>query len=160
VEQTSAVTTATPIEELFRREGPRLWHTVLAFSGGRRDVADDAVAEAFARAIEQQGRVRRMEPWLYRVALNVAKRELKRRGREAPLDGVDLAGPDAEHPEPVRALRQLSPGQRTALYLHYQEDLPVKEVARLMATTPAVVKVHLSRGRKRLRELLGGDDDA
>lgn len=154
-----AVEAVTPIEDLYRREASRLWHTVLAMAGGRRDIADDAVAEAFARAIEHEGRIRKPEPWLYRVALNIAKRELKRGARQMPLDGVDVVGEEPEPREPIGALGRLSPGQRAALYLHYEEDLPVRDVARLMGTSPAVVKVHLSRGRKRLRELLGGDVD-
>ena len=52
------------------------------------------------------------------------------------------------------ALAQLPPGQRAALFLHYQADLPTREVARLMGTSAAVVRVHLMRGRRRLAELL------
>jgi RNA polymerase sigma-70 factor, ECF subfamily len=147
------------VQDLFDEVAPRLWRVVLASAGGRRDVADDAVAEAFARAIEHGDRIRDPAPWLYRVALNLAARELRYRGRLTSIDGVE---PAVEVPLPsdlVRMLRSLSPGQRAAVYLHYQEDLPVREVARLMGTSPAVVKVHLYRGRARLRELLGGDDD-
>jgi DNA-directed RNA polymerase specialized sigma24 family protein len=46
--------------------------------------------------------------------------------------------------------------------LHHEADLPVGEVARVMGTSVAAVKVHLFRGRRRLRELLGSEevDDA
>jgi DNA-directed RNA polymerase specialized sigma24 family protein len=44
------------------------------------------------------------------------------------------------------------------VYLHYQADLPVAEVARLIGTSTAAVKVHLMRGRRRLAELLGDDE--
>jgi RNA polymerase sigma-70 factor (ECF subfamily) len=53
------------------------------------------------------------------------------------------------------ALRQLSPSQRAAVYLHYEADLAVREVASLMGTSVAAVKVHLMRGRRRLASLLG-----
>jgi RNA polymerase sigma-70 factor (ECF subfamily) len=149
-----------PVEDLFREVAPRLWHTVLAYAGGRRDIADDAVSEAFARAIEHGGVVRNPAPWLYRVALNIAARELKRGARLTPLDGVDESGPTIEQGGVAEMLQSLSPGQRAAVYLHYQEDLPIKEVARLMGTSVAVVKVHLYRGRARLRASLGGEDDA
>jgi RNA polymerase sigma factor (sigma-70 family) len=59
----------------------------------------------------------------------------------------------------LHALRALSPGQRAAVYLHYQADLPVREVASLMGTSAAVVKVHLSRGRRRLQALLSDRDE-
>jgi RNA polymerase sigma-70 factor (ECF subfamily) len=66
-----------------------------------------------------------------------------------------MVGPS---PDLLRALRHLSPAQRAAVYLHYQADLPVREVARLTGTSSASVKVHLSRGRKRLAEMLGEDE--
>lgn len=57
------------------------------------------------------------------------------------------------------ALRKLSPSQRAAAFLHYEADLPVREVARLMGTSVAAVRVHLMRGRRRLADLLGEHDD-
>jgi RNA polymerase sigma factor (sigma-70 family) len=57
------------------------------------------------------------------------------------------------------ALRQFSPSQRAAVFLHYQADLPVREVAKLMGTSAAAVRVHLMRGRRRLADLLGEHDD-
>jgi hypothetical protein len=64
------------------------------------------------------------------VALNSAARELKRGGRLAPLDRVDEAGVPAEPDAVWEMLQSLSPGQRAAIYLHYQEDLPVRDVPR------------------------------
>jgi len=44
------------------------------------------------------------------------------------------------------------------VYLHYQADLPVREVAQAMGTSVAAVKVHLHRGRTRLRTMLGTEE--
>ena len=52
-------------ERLFREVGPILWRTIYAYSGGRRAVADDAVAETFARALERRNTIRNPVPWLY-----------------------------------------------------------------------------------------------
>jgi RNA polymerase sigma factor (sigma-70 family) len=135
-------------DELYRRAGPRLWRAVLAYTGGRRELTDDVVAEAFARTIE---------PYLYRVAFRLAAAELRR--AHTVSDVPDLPGkPDPEVSELFDALRALSPGQRAAVFLRYHADLPVSEVARLMGTSSAVVRVHLMRGRRRLAELLGDDD--
>jgi RNA polymerase sigma-70 factor (ECF subfamily) len=150
-------------DEIWRVSGATIWRAVYAYSGGRRDVADDAVAEAFARAIARGEAVRDPLRYLFRIAFRVASAELARGGTEMgevhettgsvdpTMDGV---------PDLLRALRQLSPSQRAAVYLHYRADLPVREVARLMATSSAAVKVHLMRGRRRLAELLGEEDDA
>jgi RNA polymerase sigma-70 factor, ECF subfamily len=133
-----------------------LWQAILAYSGGRTAVADDAVAEAFARAIQRDSQVRDPKAYLYRVAFRLAASELRRDGTataisdqaiEDELPLVDL-GP---------ALRRLSPSQRAAVFLHYEADLPIREVARLMGTSGAAVRVHLSRGRRRLASLLQED---
>jgi RNA polymerase sigma-70 factor (ECF subfamily) len=142
-------------DAIWRDIGPTLWRAVLAYSGGRRDVADDAVAEAFARAIERDRQIREPRAYLYRVAFRIAAAELRRDGA-APERDVPL---EDEHPlaDLAPALRRLSPSQRAAVYLHYVADLPVRELASLMGTSSAAVRVHLMRGRRRLAELLGED---
>jgi RNA polymerase sigma-70 factor (ECF subfamily) len=145
-------------DELYRKAGPRLWRAVLAYTGGRRELTDDVVAEAFARTLERASSVRAFEPYLYRVAFRLAASELRRAPTVASVpDSASILDPELS--ELFDALRTLSPGQRAAVFLRYQADLPVAEVARLMGTSSAVVRVHLMRGRRRLAELLGGDDD-
>ena len=144
-------------EQLFRQAAPGLWRTIFAFAGGRAAVADDAVAEAFARALVRVGQIREPVPWLYRTAFRIAVEELRRKEPEAgpePRAAAAAAGLEALVP----ALRELSPAQRAAVVLHYEADLPVREVAERMGTSVAAVKVHLFRARRRLRELLGEEE--
>ena len=142
-------------DAIWRDIGPTLWRAILAYSGGRRDVADDAVAEAFARAIERDRQIHEPRAYLYRIAFRIAAAELRRDGacpeRDVPLEDEHLLADLAP------ALRRLSPSQRAAVYLHYVADLPVREVATLMGTSYTAVRVHLMRGRRRLAELLGED---
>jgi len=63
-------------------------------------------------------------------------------------------------PDLLRALTELTPAQRAVVYLHYRADMPVREVAHLTGMSVASVKVHLMRGRRRLAQLLGEEDDA
>lgn len=146
---------------LYRTVGPVLWRAIYAYSGSQRDVADDAVAEAFARAIQHDGAIRQPRSWLYRTAFRIAAAELRRTRSQTEV-GERAYDPPGELAEVTAALRKLSPNQRAAVYLHYRADLPIREVARLMGISVAAVKVHLHRGRKRLRELLGTEevDDA
>jgi RNA polymerase sigma-70 factor (ECF subfamily) len=141
---------------LYREIGPQLWRAILAYSGGRRDVADDAVGEAFARAMESRVRIRSPYPWLYRTAFRIAAADLRREVRDGPEEGAYLDDPATG--DLMRAMRQLSPKARAAIYLHYQADLPIREVARLTGSSVAAVKVQLHRGRSRLRELLGTEE--
>ena len=147
---------APGFEQLFRQAAPGLWRTIFAYAGGRAAVADDAVAEAFARALERIGQIREPVPWLYRTAFRIAAEELRRKEPQiGPQPTVAVAaGLEALIP----ALRELSPAQRAAVVLHYEADLPVREVAERMGTSVATVKVHLFRARRRLRELLSEEE--
>jgi hypothetical protein len=44
---------AVDYEQVFRDAGPGLWRAIYAFAAGQSAVADDAVAEAFACALER-----------------------------------------------------------------------------------------------------------
>lgn len=145
-------------EELFRTAAPRLWSAIYAYSGGSRTIADDVVAEAFARLIRHDRSIRAPEAWLYRTAFRLAAAELRARKRDRPP--VEEGEPvDHRAFEVLLAMRALSPGQRAAVFLHYQADLPVRAIARITGTSPATVKVQLHRGRARLRQLLSDDEE-
>ena len=154
--------TAHDYDTIWRESGATLWRAVYAYAGGQREVADDAVAEAFARAMSRDGEVRDPLAYLYRIAFRVASAELARRKREeADVPEQQIADPNQNGvPDLLGALRTLPPAQRAAVYLHYRVDLPVREVAHLTGMSTAAVKVHLMRGRRRLRELLGTEDEA
>jgi RNA polymerase sigma-70 factor, ECF subfamily len=145
------------IERLYREEGPNVWRAVLAYAGGRREIADEAVAEAFARAIVYEGRIRRPVGWLYQVAFRLAAAEMRRQ-RWPDTETGDVAVDPPEVLGVFEALRRLTPNQRAAVVLFHEVDLPVSEVASRMGVSAATVRVHLFRGRKRLRELLGDEE--
>jgi RNA polymerase sigma-70 factor (ECF subfamily) len=148
-------------EAVFREHADGVFRTLYAFTAGRRALAEEATAEAFARAIAHAETIRDPVAWIYRAAFRIALDELRRERRdvrEPEGRADDAAGLGAL----VHALRELSPNQRAAVVLRYEADLPVQEIARRMGTSAATVRVHLHRGRKRLRELLGAEevDDA
>jgi DNA-directed RNA polymerase specialized sigma24 family protein len=102
--------------------------------------------------------VRDPERWVWRAAFRVAAGELKERRKGAVTETVV----SYEMEEPARdlivALGALSEKQRAAVVLHDAIGYPAKDVARIIGSTPAAVRVHLMRGRRRLRGLLGDDD--
>jgi RNA polymerase sigma-70 factor, ECF subfamily len=147
-------------EKLYRDSGPALWRAIYGFAGGRRQVAEDAVAEAFARAIEHADEIRSPLPWLYRTAFRLASRELQRERRRPPMLPEPVPGIDpAEVQDVLRALEGLSPNQRASVLLHDEEGFTGPEVGRLLGISAATVRVHLFRGRRRLRELLGSEEE-
>jgi RNA polymerase sigma-70 factor, ECF subfamily len=140
------------LEALYRAEAQRLWRSLVGYTGSR-DIADEAVAEAFARALHQPGSIRDPRAWIWRVAFRIAAAELRRRPTpEGPE--LAVAEPSADGADLVAALRRLSDRQRLALVMHDYADRPASEISAILGCSTATVYVHLSRGRRRLRELL------
>jgi DNA-directed RNA polymerase specialized sigma24 family protein len=81
------------IERLYRESAPQLWRSIYGFAGGRRHLAEDAVAEAFARAIERANQIRDPLAWIYRTAFRIASRELQREKRLPPPAPDPVPGP-------------------------------------------------------------------
>ncbi len=143
---------------LYQDEGSRLWRAVFAY-GGDTEVASDAVAEAFAQCIRRGDEVRDPRAWVWRSAFRIAAGELKERGRHQELGTEERPH---EIPEEVGDLMTLIAGlprqQRAALVLRHYAGYDTREVAQIIGTSQATVRVHLSRGRRRLRELLEDTD--
>jgi RNA polymerase sigma factor (sigma-70 family) len=120
------------------------------------DVAQDAFVQLYQHW-RKVSRYERPEAWVRRVAIRLAVREVKRtRVREVlqlkspsplPVEPLDVAVLDA--------VKQLSPMQRAAIALFYLEDRPIAEIADLLGISVSTCTVHLTRGRRRLAELLG-----
>jgi RNA polymerase sigma-70 factor (ECF subfamily) len=143
------------IEAIYRHDGDRLWWAVLAWAGDQ-DVASDAVAEAYAQALRRGAELRDPGAWIWRVAFRHAAGELQRRRLTVPL--VDSAYEMPEPAELFTALAQLSERQRAAVVLHHYAGYPLREIAEILGTQKATIGVHLTRGRRRLRQILEDDD--
>lgn len=148
-------TSLEAIECAYREYGTQLWRGVYAFSGGRADIADDAVAEAFARALERPGRIRSLLPWLYRVAFRQAAKSLTedRRRKELPVRAEHDNGVGTDPSVGVLAL--LSPQQRAVVFLFYYADLSIADIAQATGTSRVAVRVQLHRARETLRRHYG-----
>lgn len=145
------------LERLYREQGGRLWRSIV-LSTGSRDVADDAVAEAFAQALARGDAIRDPAAWIWRAAFRIAAGELKERS----MAGLTAIEPSEDAPESVvdlmRALAELTPHQRTAVVLADYGGYPHREIARILGSSVSAVGVHVHRARRRLRRLLEADD--
>jgi RNA polymerase sigma-70 factor (ECF subfamily) len=148
---------AGELEAVYRQDGSRLWRALYAFAGDE-DVASDAVAEAFAQALRRGSAIRDVRSWVWRSAFNLAKGDLKTRS-SLSRDPMPEGSFHDIHPdyELLVALQSLTPQQRAVIVLHYYADCPVREISRRTGINALAVRAHLSRGRKRLRMLLGED---
>lgn len=152
------VLTQKAIERVYREHGAQLWRGVYAYSGGREDIADDAVAEAFARALEGPARIRFLLPWLYRVAFRQAAKRLQEEHQQRSHPDtqgssgvVHAAVPNAA----LEPLARLTPGQRRVVFLFYYADLSIADIAKATGSSRVGVRVELHRARESLRRRYG-----
>jgi RNA polymerase sigma factor (sigma-70 family) len=140
-------------ERVYQAEHEKLWRSLVGFSGSR-ELADDAVSEAFAQLIVRGDAVRDPRAWVWKAAFQIAAGELQHRGRAIP-NGSERS---YEMPESLldvlRALAHLGPKQRLAVVLHDYADRSTHEIAGILGVTRATVNAHLSQGRAKLRKLL------
>jgi RNA polymerase sigma factor (sigma-70 family) len=152
------------IETLYRDQGMRLWRA-LVLTTASPDVADDAVAEAFAQALRRGEHLRNPAAWVWRAAFNIAAGDMKERRKVIPLEaGAELAAvmPNVS-PERlidlVQALARLTHRQRVAVVLADYAGWPHRQIAEVLGASVATTGVHVHRARGRLRELLLEDRD-
>jgi RNA polymerase sigma factor (sigma-70 family) len=155
--QDALVTDASELEVVYREHASRLWRAVLLYSADR-EIASDAVAEAFAQALRRGAAIRDPSRWVWRAAFSAATDELRARRRSKPILERWY-----EMPEPVAdladALRKLSHHQRASVILHDYAGYSRREIAAILGSSPSAVGVHLFRARRRLRDMLEVHDD-
>jgi RNA polymerase sigma factor (sigma-70 family) len=126
--------------------------------------AEDAAAEATARALASWRRVSRMDHrngWVARVAGNVAIDDIRgqNRRRDSPETRSAVAA-DGTEMAVLRlalgaAMAGLSTRQREVIALRYLADLDEAEVSRALGISVNSVKKHAARGKAALRTRLG-----
>jgi RNA polymerase sigma-70 factor, ECF subfamily len=146
------------LEVVYREQGARLWRAVFLASGSR-EVADDAVAEAFAQALRRGRALRDPAAWVWRVAFRVAAGELKERGRMTTFEVEPVGGMPEPFVDLWRALGRLPLKQRASVVLADYAGWSHREIAKALGSSVSAVGVHVHRARKRLRTLLEEEDD-
>lgn len=137
---------------------------------GDHHQAEDVVAEAMAKVYLQwrKGRVEDVGPYLRRAVANQANSRLRRRyleRREASRRtgddrGIRRVDDDAAERDAVwQAIQQLPDRQRQVVVLRYYEDLSEADTAEVLGISAGTVKSSLSRGLRRLEELLADPAD-
>ncbi len=134
---------------------------------GDQETAQDIAQEAFLRAFGRFADMRKPHSfahYLRATIVNLSRKHFKRRGLERLyLERLrsnrvqNAAPPDIEQREVVtQALLKVPERQRAALVLHYFEDLSEYQVADLLGVSEQAARSLVARGRKTLREQLGG----
>ena len=152
------------IEEIIDRYQNMVYGLALARTGSASD-ADDVFQEVFL-AYHQSGKAFRDEDhrkaWLLKTAVNFSRRVTAStwRKKTAPLsEREDVPVPFREPEENLvwEAVQSLEEAYRLPIYLHYFQELTTEEIGKALSLRPGTVRMRLSRGRDKLRELLKGD---
>jgi RNA polymerase sigma-70 factor (ECF subfamily) len=150
--------------ELVGRFGVRLLKFLRRQTNNLQD-AEDLVQDTFVRAYANIGTYQstyKFSTWLFTIARHLACSRLHRQRRHSPF-----GEPKASLPEPPEELERrqmsqslwdtaaiLTSNQHQALWLKYAEDMPIKQIAKVMGKSQVGVKVTLCRARMRLAEKL------
>ena len=152
------------IEEVIDRYQNMVYGLALARTGSASD-ADDVFQEVFL-AYHQSGKTFRDEEhrkaWLLKTTVNLSRRVTAStwRKKTAPLSEREDAPVPFREPEENlvwEAVRSLEEAYRLPIYLHYFQELSTEEIAKALSLRPGTVRMRLSRGRDKLRELLKGE---
>jgi RNA polymerase sigma-70 factor, ECF subfamily len=150
------------------RHERRIYGLCLRILGNRED-AEDAAQEAFLAALRKAASFRKaaaFSTWLYRIAVNAATDQARRRGRArlTALDPEDagLAAPGGDLGEVVTAavavqtaLTQVPEEFRVAVVLCDLYRIPYADAAQILEVPVGTVKSRVFRGRLVLADRLG-----
>ena len=143
----------TELERVYREQGAKLYRALLLYAGDR-EIAADAVAEAFAQALRRGAEIEMVDRWVWRTAYRVAAGELATRSTSL-TDATEVTY-EISDAAPILALamRDLSPKQRASVALHDYAGYTLRETARIIGSTPSAVSVHLVRAHAKLKRHL------
>jgi len=163
-------------EQVVRENQAMVFRTLYRLTGNREHI-DDLAQEVFLRLYRALPTFRGeslVSTYLYRIAVNVAQNEWKRRKRaDRPLismsDETSSWEDRLEHPDRnaeqqmeerefrlrvEEQLQELSDVERTVLVLYHQEERSYEQIASALNMPIGTIRTHLHRGRKKLRERL------
>ena len=144
------------IEEAYRARYPVFLRVAIAIVGDV-ELARDSVHDAFVRAVRHRRRFRGgrdIEPWLWRIVVNAARKRAARE-REIPAELGEHPAPSVPLNGDLRALvASLPERQRQALFLRYYADLDYQSIAEALGIKPGTVAASLHGAHEALRRRL------
>lgn len=165
----------TQFEAVVREHQEFVFRTLVRLTGSREHV-EDLAQEVFLRLYRSLENFRgdaKMTTYLYRITLNVAQDEWKRRRKEQSHSSFDdpeagwgerLAHADGNAERILtgkqmladleRALGELSEPERQVIVMFHQEELTYEKIAEVLGLPLNTVRTHLHRGRKKLKDRL------
>jgi RNA polymerase sigma-70 factor (ECF subfamily) len=157
--------------ELVQRYQRRLFGLTLMMvrdTAGAQEVTQDAFVRAYQH-LDQFDIDRAFYPWLATIAVRLSQNWLRQRGRTVRREGATIEAAkepatsahalaslitDERGRQLWQAVAMLPSGERTAVMLHYRDEMPLQDAARALGVTTGTIKTLLFRARRHLRERL------
>ena len=158
-----ALRSGSEVLEIYNRHVETVYRVCFSFMKTRSET-EDMVQETFLRLLTCGKRFeneRHEKAWLIVTASNACKDSLKKwwRREESLEDYSGASCQDIPVDNPVlEAIFSLPNDYKTVVYLHYYEGYTTAEIARHLRCPDATVRSRLSRARKQLQDLLGGEN--
>jgi RNA polymerase sigma-70 factor, ECF subfamily len=157
--------------ELYRTYRSQILGHLYRLLGGPHDL-EDALQDTFVEAFRSIARFRgeaKLSTWLHGIAVHIALRRLRSRGRQPRETGVDESAltADALQARTVEARRQvvrvfailelLPPKKRVVFVLHEIDGLPLTEIATMLGTPQITVRTRLHYARREFFRRVAAD---
>ncbi len=153
--------------QIVNRYKDRIMNVIFRMISSREE-AEDIVQEAFIRVYQHRDSFdfkHCLSTWMYTIALNLARNELRKRKRFKFLDIFDMQGKENEISVEMRlptnlpkaiekAVNSLPEKYKLAFVLRDMQELSYDEVAKVMNIPLGTVKSRVNRARSMLREKL------
>ena len=105
-----------------------------------------------------------LRPWLYRIATNAARTQLRKKRRDTSLEEDELVDGSSQSWEKVenkelllqlkKEIDNLPTKLKQVVLLHYMQHLTIAETADAICTGQGTVKSRISRALRKLRKQL------
>ena len=158
---------------LFERHAAGVRRHLALLLGPGEDV-DDLVQIVFMNAFQSLKRFRgqsSFSTWLFRITVNIARQEIRHRGRRRRLrDAIDAAAAmrghaSADTPERSLAtweeiygsLDRLSAKKRETFILYMYEGYSLEEIAQLLGSSTSTIGSRLQAARREILKILSSD---
>lgn len=150
-------------QQLLVLHSEQLYRTAYLYVGNNEDALDvvqETACKAYV-AIEQLKNETYFKTWLTTILIHCAYDVLRRKKKEVMTEHitellVDKSPKTEEHLDLIDALHELKEEYRMAIILFYYRDLPIGEIAKILEAPENTVKTYLQRGKKQLKQKLGG----
>lgn len=160
----SLLRTDKEIIAIYNRHVDTVYRVCYSFMKNKPET-EDMVQETFLKLISNGKHFeneRHEKAWLIVTASNLCKDSLKKwwRRNESIDENPALTEKCVnDHNEVLEAILALPKEYKTVVYMYYYEGFSGKEIASAMGCTQQTVRTRLSRARKMLKLMLGGDSD-